>query len=344
MPNNSRKAKKLGRHEVLSRDQILNRFRAHKLFFESEWGRIGLALRRVRKSSDVRNALRNVPSIEWRPPFRDHAAGCLIAEEVVETERDEVKRTRRELQAAEENLSRLWSKHHSKHKRMSDSIDALKSFTAYFGPSIGLFPFFFVAFALSQELEIERSTSEFSRAAEAVKSTQQKKEELNVLLSRQEAWYAQNEVVKFVRSKRYEKNALNFAKAIAGMPEYGWLRSLRKCSAIGDASLFSDSIYFQLFEAVRRIVQKMRRVSVEKTLLRLKKELLRSDADPMLRAFISPNWAYMEQAFAECQGKGFKRSDLPFKIMGRYLDHIERSKTPAESELARRNQLVPEVK
>ncbi len=227
---------------------------------------------------------------------------------------------------------------------MSDSIDALKSFTSYFEPSIGLFPFFFVAFALKQELEIERLTSEFGRAAGAVKSTQRKKEELKALLSRQEAWYAQNEVVKFVRSKRYEKNALNFAKAIAGMPEYGWLRSLRKCSAIGDDSLFSNSIYYQLFETVRIIVHKMRRVNVQKTLMRLKKELLKSDSDPMLRAFISPNWAYMEQAFVECQGKGFKRSDLPFKIMGRYLDHIERSKTPAESELARRKQLVPEIK
>lgn len=337
-------AKKLGRHEVLSRDQVLNRFRAHKLFFESEWGRIGLALRRVRKSSDVRDAFRSVPNIEWRPPFRDHAAGCLIAEEVVKTERYDVKRTRQALQTAEEYLSRLWSEHHSAHKRMSDSIDALKSFMSYFESSIGFFPFFFIAFVLKQELEIEQSTSDFSRAAEGVKSTQRKKDELKVLLSRQEAWYAQNEVVKFVRSKRYEKNALNFAKAIAGMPEYGWLRSLRRCSAIGDDSLFSESIYYQLFETVRRVVQNMRRVNVAKTLLRLKKELLRSDADPMLRAFVSPNWAYMEQAFAECQGKGFRRSDLPYKIMGRYLDHVERPKTRAETELARRNQLVPEIK
>lgn len=302
MTKKPRKTEKLGRHEVLSRDQMLNRFRAHKLFFESEWGRIGLALRRVRKSSDVRDALRSVPNIEWRTPFHDHAAGCLIAKEIVETDRDEVKRTRRELQAAEESLSRLWSEYHSAHKRMSDSIDALKSFTSYFDPSIGFFPFFFfVALALKQELEIERLTGESSRADEAVKSTQRKKEELKALLSRQEAWYAQNEAVKFVRSKRYEKNALNFAKAMAGMPEYGWLHSFRKCSAIRDDSLSSNSLYYQLFERVRAIVQKMRRVNVRRALMRLKKELLRDDSDSMLRAFISPNWAFMERAFSECR-------------------------------------------
>jgi hypothetical protein len=344
MAKKSRKARKLGRHEVLGRDQLLNRFRAHKLFFEGEWGRIGLALQRVRKPSDLREALRSVPNIEWRSPFRDHTAGCLISEEVVETEHDEVKRTRRELRVAEENLSRLWSEYHSAHKRMSDSIDAMRSFMSYFALAIGLFPFFFVAVALKQELEIERFASEANRADEAVKSMQRKKEEMKALLSRQEAWYAQNEVLKFVHSKRYEKNALNFAKAITGMPEYGWLRSLRKCSAIQDESLLSSSIYYQLFETVQLLVQKKRRVNVRKTLMRLKKELLRDDSDPMLRAFVSPHWAYMELAFAECQGKGFKRSDLPYKIMGRYLDHIERSKTPAESELARRNQLVSEIK
>jgi hypothetical protein len=285
-----------------------------------------------------------VPNIVWRSPFRDHTAGCLITEEVVKTERDEVKRTRRALQAAEENLSHLWSQYHSAHKRMSDSIEAMKSFLSCFELAIGLFPFFFVAVALKQKLEIERFASESNRADEAVKSIQRKKEELKALLSCQEAWYAQNEVLKFVQSKRYEKSALNFAKAMAGMPEYGWLRSLRKCSALRDDSLLSNSIYYQLFETVQLVVQKTRRVNLRKTLMRLKKELLKDDSDPMLRAFISPNWAYMELAFAECQGRGFKRFDLPYKIMSRYLDHVEGSKTPAESELARRNQLVSEVK
>jgi len=344
MTNKPRKTEKLGRHEVLSRDQMLNRFRAHKLFFESEWGRIGLALRRVRKSSDVTDALRRVPNIEWRTPFRDHAAGCLIAEGAVKTNRDEVKRTRRGLQAAEKSLSRLWSEYHSAHKRMSDSIDGLKSFTSYFDSSIGFFPFFFVAFLLKHELEIDGITNEFYRADGAVKAAQRRKEELSTMLSRQEAWYAQSETVRFVRNKRYEKNALGFARAMAGMPEYGWLHSFRKCSTLKDDSLLSSSFYYQLFDTIRKIVQKLRRVDVQKTLIRLKEELLKDGSGSMLTAFISPNWAYMEQAFAECRGKGFKRSELPYRIMGAYLAHIDRPKTSADSELARRNQLVPEIK
>ncbi len=82
----------------------------------------------------------------------------------------------------------------------------------------------------------------------------------------------------------------------------------------------------------------MRSVDVRKTEARFRKELLASDA--MLQANISPNWAYMKQAFAQCRGKGFKRADLPFKIMGRYLDNLDRPKTSAEAELAKKNQLL----
>ena|SRR5258708_2634326 len=42
----------------------------------------------------------------------------------------------------------------------------------------------------------------------------------------------------------------------------------------------------------------------------------------------------------QCRGKGIKRAELPFKIMGAFFANVERSKTPAEMELARRNELL----
>jgi hypothetical protein len=51
---------------------------------------------------------------------------------------------------------------------------------------------------------------------------------LEALLASQEAWFARNEVVAFVRDRkqRYSKKADNFAKAMAGLPFYDWLYSV----------------------------------------------------------------------------------------------------------------------
>jgi hypothetical protein len=48
----------------------------------------------------------------------------------------------------------------------------------------------------------------------------------------------------------------------------------------------------------------------------------------------------MKRTFAEYRGKRFKRSELPYKIMGAYLARTESPKSLAEVEFAKREQLV----
>jgi hypothetical protein len=344
MTEKSGKPKKLGRREVLRPDQLLDRYKALKLFFESEWGRIGLDLRKVRQVDDVRRVLKSVPGIEWCRPFSDQPARCLIADGSIEAGPNELSRTRQEHEEAENYLSKLWPEYHCTHQELDTSRTALKSLFPELALMSSAFPLFLVAYVLARELNLEDLTIKCSELDKTLPLAQKKVAELREQLLFKEGWYARDQICKFALNKRYEKTATNFARATAGMPEYGWLHSLRKCPALNDESLSYTNLNYQIFDTIRMIVQKMRKVNVQRTGMRLKKELLRDDCDPMLRAFISRNWAYMEQAFAECRGKGFKRSDLPYKIMGRYLAHVERPKTPAETELAKRNQLVPDIK
>lgn len=332
--------KKRGPREAIEPRDLLDRYVALKQFFESDWGRIGAELRKVRSPESVRKVLMSVPNIEWRRPFREQPAACLIAEGNREVKRSELRQTRRQHKEAEKTESRMWSEHHASYQEARTACAALKSFTDSCESAMTLFPFFWVAVAVAEELHVRDLTAKYAEADKAVKAAQKSKVELKERLTQQEAWYARNELVRFGQNTREEKSALNYARATAGLPEYSWLHSFRKCRALHNESLDPTSFNYQLFEILRRIVQSMRSVNVRKTELRFQKELLKDSCDPMLRAFVSPNWAYMKQAFAQCRGKGIKRADMPYKIMGRYFANMEGSKTPAEAEVAKKNQLL----
>ena len=155
---------------------------------------------------------------------------------------------------------------------------------------------FCLAVALAEELDVCELTARYAQADESVKAALKRKGDLKDLLVHQEAWFARNELFKFTRNRHEEKSALNFARATAGLPEYSWIRSFRKCHALHELhkeSFNSINHTLQLFEILRRIVQSMRSVDIRRTEVRLRKELLNSH--PMLQATISPNWVWVPE-------------------------------------------------
>lgn len=92
---------------------------------------------------------------------------------------------------------------------------ALKSFVEYCESAITLFPFFCIAVGVAEELRLRHLTTKFAEADNAVHAAQKRKVDLKERLTRQEAWYARNKLVKFARNKREAKCALNYARATA---------------------------------------------------------------------------------------------------------------------------------
>src|SRR3989442_15984648 len=78
MLKKTKNSKKLGRHQIISPEELFDRYKALKRFLEDNWGRIGLDLPRVRQPEDVRMALKLVPGVEWCRPFREQPAVCLL--------------------------------------------------------------------------------------------------------------------------------------------------------------------------------------------------------------------------------------------------------------------------
>ena len=97
---------------------------------------------------------------------------------------------------------------------------------------------------------------------------------------------------------------------------------------------------YLLFEILKMVVKKVKPANLRKIEMKLRDELLREETNASVMGYVGRNWAYMKQAFAECRGKGFNRAELPYRIMGKFLDNVERPKTLPEIELAKREQLV----
>jgi len=145
--------------------------------------------------------------------------------------------------------------------------------------------------------------------------------------------------VLFVKNRHFEKSATNFAKATAGLPEYSWFYSLKKCLLLKDLSLSDKNLNVQIFELLKSIIRTLKRVSLDKIAEKLRTRLLEDDF-AMLKGYVEPHWAWMKRALMECKGRSYDRADLPYEIMGRFLTHKERTQNSLEIALAKKERLT----
>jgi hypothetical protein len=335
MPKTSKNGKTIGRPEEIDPEDLLTRYKDMKWFLENYWGRVGLEIKRVRRPEDVRLLLNSVPHIEWCKPFKGHAI-CLIAEKATEASIEEIRVTRRKWKDAAAREQRLWSEYHTITQEAQQAVTAVKSAASQFQEARGTLLFFEIINAIAGKLRVEELTKRSSQLLADIREIQTEKGSLAQTLNAHEAWHARNEVVEFAKNRRYGKTLLNCARAMAGLPEWGWFHSRRTCEAIQVES--TPALPYQIVELLTSIIRKMKPLKLGKVEKRLRDELLRPDGDAMLRGYVTPHWNYLQEAIHYC--RGVKKSELPYKIMDRFLYHLDRPKTITETELARQNQLV----
>jgi hypothetical protein len=327
---------KLGRPEELKIEDLPRRFRDIKLFLENYWGRVGLGLRKARTTDDVTSVLKLVQGIEWMPSFRGHAA-CLIAPIAIEATPKEIRATRRMVRAAESVEQQRWTAYHEATPKAQQATAAFQQVVSQFGEALNFFEFFFVVSLIGYVLGVEELNSQVPKLWDAVLIAQKEKKALIDRLNAQEAWFARNEIVEFAKNRRHSKSLLNFARAMAGLPEWGWFHSRRTCETLVDNS--EQATPYQLFNLLDDAIRKTKPLRLLRVEKRVRRELLGSGVGLFLREYVRPQWDYLEEAIRFCQGKNFKRSELTFKIMDRFLYHCERGKSTIDTELAKRNEL-----
>ncbi len=340
MSKNTKATKQLGRDEEINPDELLKRYAALKRFLEDNWGRIGLDLPRVRKPDDVKSILNRVPDVLWLPAFRDFPMGCLLQDGSEEVSWREVRETREKYKEAKREEGRLSLESHTVHQEAQNARTALEAAAAEYKKQQDVKRAQNQLQRLAKQLRVEELTNQANELGASFRNTQKNREALAALLASQDAWLARHEVVGFVRDReqRYSKTARNFAKAMAGLPFYDWLYSVRKCTSIPGVATVPTTHWFQVLELLKAIVKRTRPANLRRIELKLRNQLLKRDTDPALRSRIGSQWHYMTLAFVDCRGKGFNRTEIPHKIMARFLDHCERPSV-ADAELAKHNQL-----
>jgi hypothetical protein len=336
-PKGTKSEKRLGRPEELKIEDLPKRFRDMKTFLENYWGRVGLGLQRARRPEDVKSSLILVKGIEWMEPFKTHAA-CLIAPVAKEVTPKELRATRRKHKIAESDEDRCWAELHEQTPKAQKAEAGFRDAIAQFAGALDRFEFFFVLYLVAHKLRVKELTTLVPDLMPAVLKAQREKNSLKDELNAQEAWFARNEVVKFARNRRHSKTLLNFARAMAGLPEWGWFHSRRTCEPLQDES--GSTSPQKVFELLTSVIRKTKPLSLKRVEKRFREELLGSAADPMLKGYVTPQWDYLEESIRFCIGKEFKRSELPFKIMDRFIYHCERGKSTIDMELAKRNELA----
>lgn len=341
MPKNEKTSKKLGRDEEIDPEELVRRYAAMKRFLEDNWGRLGLELPRVRQPEKVKSVLNRVRDAKWCPAFRDFPTGCLLKEGSSKVRWREVRQTREMHKTAKETEGLLSLELHDANRAAQNVRTAFDAAVAEYKDTPDAKQSQRRLKEIAKQLrleELEKQAQELSRRFQAA---HQRREALESLLASQEAWLARNEVVSFIRDPdhRYSKTPANFAKAMAGLPFYDWLYSLRKCLSIPKVATVPKTYLFQVFETLHGITKKARSANLKEIELKLKHELLKPDTDTLLRSYISPKWFYMRQAFADCRGKKIRPAQISYKIMEKFLDHSEGTSV-AEVELAKHFQLL----
>jgi hypothetical protein len=341
MPKSKKASTKRGREEEITPDDLLRRYAAMKRFLEDDWGRLGLKLPAARKPDDVRSVLKLVPGVQWCPAFRDFPTGCLLRDGNIQATWRQVRATRykwEEARRVENQLSRESQTAHQSLQPLKNAFESVRK-----GRKESELPDHerTELQTIAKQLRIEEMTNRAHELRELLQVAQVKRESLEHQLSTEEAWLARNEVIAFVRDRkrRYSKTPANFAKAMAGLPFYDWLYSVRKCQSIPELESVSKTYLFQVFEMVQKIVRRTRSANLRKIESKLKSELL-TEAAPILTSYISPLWFYMTLAFADCRGKKIRRAHIPYKVMERFLEH-RYSPDQVKGELAKLHQLLP---
>lgn len=335
----AKRSGKPGADTVVDDIELTKRYQNLVLFLENEWGLIGQELMQATAPEDIRDALCLVPDIASRFPFRDDPIVCILGDSC-SAEPLDVGFTRKQYESAKDDADRSARDYQRIKQQAEDAITAFRSgATPLRGGCCHSPLFFFVLAALRQQLSVDQLIADSDRLELQSRIAQQKKDMVGKKLAAEEAWFARKHVLGLVQSDRYENSLENFAKVMAGLPEYHWLPAIRRLPHLKHDPQKSTNSRYKLFLLVSSIVKQSQALDLADMELKLRKELLSRKAEDLVRSYVAPSWYFVQQSFRECHGRKLPPEVWPFQIMSRILNNFDRNKAFFEAELAKNNQL-----
>jgi hypothetical protein len=311
-----------GRHTALSDAQLQNRRDQFVQIFEGEWGQIGWGLQRCRKTEDLflifsplmgnQSWISQVIEVFCRPCLEEFFAPTL------RKLRYERRRIAGSVRVADETDRIL----EQQLQRVNWAFEQAQ------GRSYRI-----VKRARKQKRK------EFWKGWRKHRDLAAKGKSLEGRIKDLEGSFAREELVRFIKSKRYELTPLHIANAVAGIPHMGWRQSMRRTSI--SPSRIADGRPYQIFKAIRYLVETSTMGTTE-GLVKGFRDGIRSSLRSrykLAREELAKNWFYLERAIHQSLRAKAQRKTLPFEMTKRYFNNI-RSLSHVDMVLAEQARII----
>jgi hypothetical protein len=133
-------------------------------------------------------------------------------------------------------------------------------------------------------------------------------------LAEEEAYYAQQELLRFVLSGRYALIPINFANAMAGLPYMGWRQSFKRCLG---RECQTNGMAYRTFRIIRSAVSRSIDSS-ESVIDSVRTFLKTAKAEADIIAELKKNWYYLRIAIDDSVANNHARDALAYRITAVY--------------------------
>jgi hypothetical protein len=294
-----------GRHSELSDSELHHRRDQLVQIFEGSWSEIGWELQRCKKADDLIRIFTPVavPGTWFREamiifcrPSQEPASGA----------------TRRKVRAEWLALAKPMSAAEESHRRAEERLRQVNwALTQAHGSSRRI---------------VKRARKK--RRKEAWKATLQYRTQYNderrleTRLKDLEASFARQELLHFLKSKRYALTPLNLAGAAAGLPYMGWRQSMRR-SAKAPCIIATGRMY-QIFKAIRYLTSTANRKTENGLVITFEDSIPSLPSRYQLpKTELAEKWFYLERAIRKAYRTKLHPKALPFEITKQYFKQLQ---------------------
>lgn len=313
-----------GRHQGIEDPKLLSNRHVLLSLLEGTWGSVGLNLRKVKKSDDVRRAL-----TDWEP-HRD--ANPIVATLLRPSERFmDIKRLRAMQSVRGKLVDSLYAADGRRHRCQEDLQKVEHLFAHELTPEQR---------ATAEEQRIKRRTA-LERAEEEYLANQRKLNDLDEEIKDGRAYIARAQVVQFCRSGRYSINPENAANAFAGLPDIGYRQSIKRCRL--HKPIYAGGGAYQIVRVLQRIVGSRQNMTLVKHTERwLRKTRLRKPREIFAAIKeLRKKWYYLKPAIEETVRRKFLSRELPYLIATEFYRRMS-ARTPVDSFFEEECRIVPD--
>jgi hypothetical protein len=173
--------------------------------------------------------------------------------------------------------------------------------------------------------------------------TEEERKTLERRLSNEEAFYAKDELFRFIKYGKYAHNPRNLANAMAGLPEIGCWQSFQRCEK-KPSHLWPTRpeeippLSYRVFETIAGCWNHRDR-EPDITFLNLLRSRIRTIPESNdLRQHLTKYWRYLRQAVEQDDLKQTVSGAMPYRVFGSFMRNIAQPRSDEENVLAAKEQ------